>query len=217
MKARLNTGIAMKNYLLVSLLTLATSAVAQDAPNVLRGVPSVEVTLDSEVCVIERTDTQIHPSYARTGQGLPQPISLAPGVETLGELEFIDYMVRAGADDSILVIDTRTENWHADLRIPCTTNVSYRYFADDRDEAIFYLTELFDVIELDNGELDFSQAKTLVGYCNGYWCGQTPAMFSKATNSLLKMGYPPSKLKYYRGGMQAWTSLGLSVEGQLAR
>ena len=41
-----------------------------------------------------------------------QPISLAPGVETIGENEMIDYLEQMSAgDDSILVIDSRTPNW----------------------------------------------------------------------------------------------------------
>jgi rhodanese-related sulfurtransferase len=34
--------------------------------------------------------------------------------------------------------------------------------------------------------------------------------------ALLEVGYPAEKIKYYRGGMQAWTSLGLSVVGEAA-
>ncbi|CAI8238634.1 MAG: Uncharacterised protein [Arcobacter lacus] len=38
-------------------------------------------------------------------------------------------------------------------------------------------------------------------------------MVKNAEFSLLKMGYPVAKIKYYRGGMQAWTSLGFTVVG----
>lgn len=202
---------------------ISTASIAEEAssvPMVKRGVASVEVQLDDKTCVIERVNkkgNQVHEMYALTGQGTPQPMSIATGIETLGEIEFIDYMSQASIDDSILVLDTRTENWHNWLRIPCTTNVSYKAFGDDRDEALFYLTEMFGVIEKDDGSLDFSEAKTLVGYCNGYWCGQTPSMFKRAKNSLVNLGYPVEKLKYYRGGMQAWVSLGLTVEGERAQ
>ena len=54
---------------------------------------------------------------------------------------------------------------------------------------------------------DFSRAKTLVLWCNGMWCGQSP----RAIRGLLRLGYPAKKLRYYRGGMQAWQSLGLTV------
>jgi rhodanese-related sulfurtransferase len=55
--------------------------------------------------------------------------------------------------------------------------------------------------------LNFSNAKTLVMYCNGIWCGQSPTAIKK----LLDYGYPASKIKYFRGGMQNWESLGLTV------
>jgi rhodanese-related sulfurtransferase len=48
-------------------------------------------------------------------------------------------------------------------------------------------------------------AKTLVLYCNGAWCGQSPTN----VRQLLAVGYPAYKLKWYRGGMQSWKSLGL--------
>ena len=53
------------------------------------------------------------------------------------------------------------------------------------------------VVQKENGTLDFSKAKTLALYCNGYWCGQTPGMVKNAKFSLLKMGYPVEKIKYY--------------------
>jgi rhodanese-related sulfurtransferase len=40
-----------------------------------------------------------------------------------------------------------------------------------------------------------------------YLCGQSPA----AIRALLSLGYPEHKLKYYRSGMNAWHSLGLST------
>jgi rhodanese-related sulfurtransferase len=44
-------------------------------------------------------------------------------------------------------------------------------------------------------------------YCNGPWCGQSPT----AIKRLLRAGYPASRIKYYRGGMQSWESFGLTV------
>jgi rhodanese-related sulfurtransferase len=198
----------------LALTILALPAQAQVV--IKKGMTEFTVTLNGETCTIARDQDKeavIHPSYARTAQGWPQAISLGNGIETLGELEFIDYMQAAENDDSIIVIDTRTENWHANLRIPCTINVPYTLLNDDKDIAIFTALDYFGVDENDEGSLNFDNAKTIVGYCNGYWCAQTPAMFLNAKYSLINLGYPGEKLKYYRGGMQAWTSFGLSVEG----
>jgi rhodanese-related sulfurtransferase len=64
----------------------------------------------------------------------------------------------------------------------------------------------FDAL-YDEGLWDFSTAKTLVMFCNGAWCGQSPTNIQ----TLLKLGYPPNKLKWYRGGMQAWEQFGLTT------
>ncbi|MGK0256547.1 MAG: rhodanese-related sulfurtransferase, partial [Arcobacteraceae bacterium] len=108
--------------------------------------------------------------------------------------------------------DTRTHDWYERLRIPGAINISYRNF-DTKDGAIVAMEFELGVVINENETLDFSKAKTIVAYCNGYWCGQTPSMIKNAKYSLLNMGYPASKIKYYRGGIQAWSSLGFTVVG----
>ncbi|MBL4598229.1 MAG: rhodanese-like domain-containing protein [Rhizobiaceae bacterium] len=200
----------------VALTVLTTSAYAQS--NIKKGMTEFSVSLNGETCTIARAQNKgnkIHDAYSTTERGAPQPINLGGGIETLGELEFIDYMMKAEKDDSIMIVDTRTEGWHRDLRIPCTLNVPFTQLNDDEEIAILTILDNFGVEENDDETLNFDNAKTIVGYCNGYWCGQTPGMFVRAKYSLINLGYPAEKLKYYRGGMQAWTSLGLSVEGAL--
>ena len=72
--------------------------------------------------------------------------------------------------------------------------------------------EEFGAVKQEDGSFDYSQAKTLAMFCNGYWCGQTPALI----RAMLEMDYPAEKMKYYRGGMQAWTSLGFTTVGDAA-
>ena len=47
----------------------------------------------------------------------------------------------------------------------------------------------------------------LLLFCNGAWCGQSP----ESLKELIAIGYPEEKLKWYRGGMQSWLSLGLTT------
>ena len=54
---------------------------------------------------------------------------------------------------------------------------------------------------------DFSNAKKLILWCNGWWCGQSPT----AIRGLLDEGYPAEKLFYFRGGMQSWQLYGLNT------
>ena len=54
---------------------------------------------------------------------------------------------------------------------------------------------------------DFSNARQVVFWCNGPWCGQSP----RAIKGLLELGFPAEKIAYYRGGMQMWKVLGLTI------
>ena len=57
-----------------------------------------------------------------------------------------------------------------------------------------------------NGKYDFTEAKTMVLFCNGSWCSQSPNMIKK----LIAIGYPTKKLKWYRGGMHDWLNLSMT-------
>jgi rhodanese-related sulfurtransferase len=45
-------------------------------------------------------------------------------------------------------------------------------------------------------------------FCNGPQCGQTP----DALRTLERSGYPLAQLRYYRGGLHDWVTLGLPTE-----
>ncbi|WP_419764834.1 MAG: rhodanese-like domain-containing protein [Arcobacter sp.] len=180
-----------------------------------KGVKSIKMNLNGEKFTLMRNQTagnKISDLYVTTNRGVSQPMILAEGVETVGELEFIDLMKKAQTNDMIAVIDSRKPGWFAKLRIPGAINVPFTNF-NEKDTAIEMMEDEMGVIQKEDGTLDFSEAKTLALYCNGYWCGQTPGMVKNAKFALLKMGYPAEKIKYYRGGMQAWTSLGFTVVG----
>jgi rhodanese-related sulfurtransferase len=62
------------------------------------------------------------------------------------------------------------------------------------------------------GNWECAKAKKVLLFCNGPWCGQSPM----AIKAMLREGYPADKILYYRGGMQAWHTLGLTVvEGDM--
>jgi len=179
------------------------------------GVKSIKMNLNGESFTIMRNQTRgnkISPLYETTNRGKPQPMTLGKGIETVGEVEFIELMKKAQKDEKIAIIDSRKPGWFEKLRIPGALNVPFTDF-DNKEEAISAMEDEMGVVQKEDGTLDFSNAKTVALYCNGYWCGQTPAMIKNAKYSLLNMGYPVSKIKYYRGGMQAWTSLGFTVVG----
>ena len=194
-----------------------------------------EARIDGKDVLIMRNQNQantVNPIYAKTSRVCPpfciQPIKLAKGVETIGELELIGYLDKiAKGDSSVMVIDSRTPSWVAKGTIPGSVNLPWtrispkegattqdiiKHMREDFGVTLAEEKDSFDVDEaiissIVNEVFDFSKAKTLVMFCNGIWCGQSPANIK----TLLKYGYPPKKLKWYRGGMQDWEILGLST------
>ncbi len=185
--------------------------------NLTHDMPHVDVLHQGKPARIERnpdTDNMLDPDFTLTSRACPpyciQPMQLATGVETLAELELIAYLKRTSHDDTVLVIDSRDGDWP--LRsgvIPGATLLPWQELhpAHTAAEKIAE-TLIFRFGAAHEGALwNFENAKTLVFYCNGPWCGQSPTNIKQ----LLVLGYPPDKLKWYRGGMQDWKMLGLST------
>lgn len=117
-----------------------------------------------------------------TTWGRIQPIRLADGVETVGELEVLEHL-RAG----LPLIDTRSAASFAAATIPGARHLPHDEIAERLDE------------------LDPSTPAVL--FCNGPQCPATP----NAIRALLTAGVPPQTLKWYRGGMHDWITLGLPI------
>ncbi len=202
-----------------SLLTLTFSITSQAAVvNITPELESVTVKHGNQSVNIMRNQNQkntINPAFAKTSRQCPpfciQPSSLAPGVETIAELEVLNYLkLISEGDDSILVIDSRTPDWVAKGTIPGAINIPWKKLNPAQGADPISIGEILqERLNANNlgGLWDFSQAKTLVMFCNGMWCGQTP----NNIKNLLDFGYPAHKLKWYRGGMQNWESLGFTT------
>ncbi|MDH5355142.1 MAG: rhodanese-like domain-containing protein, partial [Gammaproteobacteria bacterium] len=185
--------------------------------NITPELESISVMHGGSMTTIMRNQDQkntVSPAFARTSRKCPpfciQPSTLAPGVETIGELEVIDYLQRMNdGDDSILVIDSRTPDWVAKGTIPGAINIPWTALNPAKGADPISIGEIledkFNASNLE-GLWDYSKAKTLVMFCNGMWCGQSP----NNIKTLLKFGYPAHKIKWYRGGMQDWEILGLT-------
>lgn len=175
------------------------------------GILEVTIKKDGKTYTIKRDVPTIPKEYLNPLRGKIAPMKIHKEIETIGELEVIDYFKRSQNDDSILIVDARTEDWYNKMHIPSAINIPYINFGN-RDNAIETISLEFDVEKRKDGSLDFKNAKTLVIYCNGIWCAQSEMLIKKAKYSLLKLGYPKDKIKYYRGGMQSWVTLGLSTQ-----
>ena len=209
---------AMTISLVAASFAFSANVLAAGKPvGISKGVMSVDVINHGKKAKITRNQNNknmIKQDFAKTSRPCPpfciQPMVLAPGVETIAELEVMDYLSKmANGDKTILVIDSRTPDWAKKGTIPGSINIPWTKLNASKADPIAIgdiMEERFNV-EGDDEDRDFSKAKTLVMFCNGMWCGQSP----NNIKSLLKMGYPANKIKWYRGGMQDWEVLGLST------
>jgi rhodanese-related sulfurtransferase len=119
--------------------------------------------------------------------GTIQPLEVAPGVQTVAELDVIGHL-RAGRT----LVDTRRGEQRAQATIPGAVGIPHEEIVER-------------VAELDRDGVT-------VLFCNGPQCAATPM----AVQLLLAHGYEPGGLRYYRGGLHDWMTLGLPIEGSRA-
>jgi rhodanese-related sulfurtransferase len=226
-------------YILAASMGLfgASGALAADV-NISPELASVDTLQDGSPVTIERIQDQnnlLTGGYTKTSRKCPpfciQPIHVAPGVTTVGELELLHFIKDKVNSHKGLLIDARTPSWHEKGTIPGSINIPFTTFDEDADpqakedalgilgvfkkkDSSFFgdiMDSISNMVSGNDNAVDspwnFEHAKEVLLWCNGMWCGQSP----RAIKGLLALGYPPEKIFYYRGGMQSWKILGLTV------
>jgi rhodanese-related sulfurtransferase len=173
----------------IGLLFMAGLRAESEPLNIVPDTKSIRFDSKEGPIVLERYANDI-----MLVRGVIRPIVPTPGVTPVGELEVIAALQDPGA----LVIDTRTVETQYGGTIPGSVNIPYDVIADRLDEL---------GCERIAAGWRCEQALTAVLYCNGPNCGQSP----RAMASMVEAGFPATKIAYYRGGMLAWTSLGLTT------
>ncbi|MBD3611463.1 MAG: rhodanese-like domain-containing protein [Hydrogenovibrio crunogenus] len=214
----LNKVLVLSTVIFFSLQ--ASVAIAEEpSVKITENLAEVTVKHNGQPVTIKRNqdqDNRIDDEFALTSRPCPpfclQPMNLVPGVKTIGELEMLDFLKRkAAGDDSILIIDSRTPDWVAKGTIPSAINIPWTKLFPQ--SSSFEPLEVEGILTLQFGASvvdtiwDFTHAKTLVMFCNGPWCGQSPTNIK----ALVSMGYPANKIYWYRGGIQAWHAAGLTT------
>lgn len=133
----------------------------------------------------------------------------AEGVETFGELETMAFLKAMRPNGKKMLIDSRSHDWYVHETIPGAISIWYKTLVQHNNfsedfEAFLKETK---IVKNEDGSLDFSRAPELLLFCNGPWCTQSP----NAIKALIRLGYPAEKLKWYRGGMHDWKSLGMTT------
>jgi rhodanese-related sulfurtransferase len=201
----------MVSLLSVSLFTSQLHAVEV---NIKEGLPYVDVDVNGESIRIERiqdTKHKLKNSYTKTSRPAPpftiQPYQPIDGIKTISELDVIDFIKNNLSDNSGIVIDARMPKWYQAGTIPGATNIPFSILSPKESNP--YIGQIFGLFgaEEENKKWLFDNAQTLLIFDNGPWCQQGV----RAMQNLVKLGYPKSKILYYRGGMQYWQILGLTT------
>ena len=143
-----------------------------------------------------------------SSKGKILPMQLHEDIDTYGELEVLAFMKEMQENDSMMLIDGRKEQWYNYRTIPGAVNMPFHHFKERQSFEFEFEHEVtrLGVKINDDDTFDFTKAKTLTVFCNGPWCSQSVALII----ALLDIGYPPEKIKWYRGGMQEWLAAGMT-------
>jgi len=214
MDTRLDLSIRSTWPLLFGGFLICSQSVYGLEVNLTENLPFIDIEYEGKSMRIERiqdTNHRLTNSFAKTSRPCPpfciHPMKASIGVQTVGELELLDFLMTKVKSDSGLLIDARLPDWYRKGTIPGAVNIPFTLLvAGPDDPHTAEVLKALDAVEQD-GEWDFRDALELLLFCNGPWCDQSP----RAINNLLALGYPPDKLYYYRGGMQVWQLLGLTT------
>lgn len=209
-------SLALALTLLVAGAALGQSGSGQKPVYITEKLPYLDVVHNGQKVRIERIQdngNRLIDDYSRTSRPCPpfclHPNQIAPKVDTFAELEVLEFLRTEVKSGSGLLIDTRLPEFYRAETIPTATNIPFTVLNTDNPNVERILTALGGV-KTDGktgGKWQFQHAKTLGLFCNGAYCDSTP----RAITRLLALGYPPEKLKYYRGGMQMWRLQGLTT------
>jgi len=198
---------------LINVVLFTGAAVAQDV-RISTFMPDVTFTLNDESVTIQRnqdTAAVLQGDFTLTSRPCPpaciQPMIAAPGVATVGELELIGFLETVVSNSQGLLLDVRDPTDFAAGSVPGAVNVPVQTLGPENRFRDDILRALGAVDAPDSG-LDFSNAMTLALFSGGVWSPDAPS----AIKNLIDAGYPASKLLYFRGGMQAWVHVGLTVQ-----
>ena len=147
-------------------------------------------------------------TYVHTVGGHLLPMYIDEDVITYGELEVLAFMKKMQTDDSMMLIDVCREEFYEYRTIPGAVNMPFYHFKE-RSSFEFQFEQNMRTLGVymneEDDSLDFTKSKTIIIFCNGPWC----SLSWTTIEVLLDLGYPPERIKWYRGGMQEWLAAGM--------
>lgn len=183
-----------------------TVSVARDSDLRCREVPFDGKTFWSEEYPLKSVPEFCKKSFITTA-GKLSPMKMHEKIDTYGELEVLEFLEELQEDEHMLFVDSRKKEWYESRTIPGAINIPFIYFTEQGKWGKEKLAALRLLgVKVTKEGYDFSKAKTVLFFCNGVWCRQSPQMIE----ALLEIGFPPENMKWYRGGLQSWLNVGMT-------
>jgi len=168
---------------------------------------------DVEIKRVQDPEAGIDPAFNLVARDCPPfcptKIQVDESVKTIGEYELFQFMRDEVANGFGIVVDARRTDQYAGGTIPGSINIPYTVLNRSQGAGDLEIEEAMERLGviIEDDKLNFDDALSVVLWCNGPWCNQSPT----AIQGLLNEGYPADQIFYYRGGMQLWQMFGLTV------
>ena len=168
---------------------------------ITESMKSIEVTHENQQIVIKRN--------SQNAQYTCPPFCIKPmnikGVTTVGELEVLDFIKELKGEEAKLFIDIRKSKKYKDSTIPGAINIPYTMLTNKSKYQK-------DVLKLLGGKKvgnrwKFKHIPTLLIFGEK----EESSEAYEAIKTLLKLSYPNKKILFYRGGIENWKRLGLTL------
>ena len=171
---------------------------------------SLEVEHDNQKLLIERVniDTEMTcPPFCL------EPITIGE-VKTVGELETLSFIEKLKEKKARLLVDVRKSKSYQKSTIPGAINLPLNILKNESK----YQNEVLKLLgataksktaksKTAKAKWSFTHAQSLLIFGDSATSNEA----SSAIKKLLELGYPSSKLLYYRSGIEAWKAFGLTT------
>lgn len=185
---------------------LESSDIKDETMNITENLLSVNVVHDEQEVIIERIpmkEIDTCPPYCI------EPMTIK-GVVTVGEVETLDFIKKLKEKKARLLIDVRENKAYKRNTIPGSINLPSSMLSDKspyQEEVLKLLGAKKSTKKKSNSKWYFKNTQALLIF------GQsaTTKEASTVVKKLIELGYPSSKIFYYRGGLESWKALGLTL------
>lgn len=184
--------------------------IQREVDEICMQIPINVEMIQSKDLASENVNSKCKKTFVTT-KGLIQPLQLQKGVTTVAEIEVLDFILNKSSKNPSknILVDSRKSDWFNSGTIPSAINIPFDELEYDEEfeEEYKKAYKNLGVKILGKNKFDFTNAKTVLFFCNGSWCSQSP----RAIKMLIRFGYPKDKISWYRGGIAAWAGVSLSL------